>query len=605
MRGIFWSSALALALLPGAGSSATPAVVPAEVVIAFASESSDSVLRSVLSDGAPLLRALLDDSASSAHDGGGAALPLRADITLCADDGASATHTDPELRRRSRGERELHCSPHGERMLLNHYTTLGRPVTLLALASGESHAPAVLERLLALGANASAATEGARVTCLHRVAGGLAPVAFGAAVQLQQQQQQQAAQLRRQQAEQQLDLEQLARAGGGQAAAAAAQIQAAVAAAALLAQQLEQQRWRLRKMELLLAHGADPHAQSAPVTGGATPLTLCAMANATQAALMLLLHARAAPPRDTAKASSGGDGGGGAGGGGGAVAVLDRRDAHGATALFYAALNCNVPLLRALLQRGASPGLPNVRGNTPLGEAAQARCAACTAALLAAGASPRVHNADKNSGSMEGATPLHDAVAEGCGKGTPAHQQQLRLVALLLDAGADASARTRVGDTPLDMAVCEAAEAKRLLAVAMAARAQVNARRPRGGWGSLRTAETKAAFEAAAALVALLEARGARRGDAARVRRPRAEHEALLQHGVNLSEEGFSGPVDACTTWGGPEVLEIGGKLPEQLGRGATQARDEAARDDAAEDSGGAERDDERDDEHDDEHDDL
>ena len=120
-------------------------------------------------------------------------------------------------------------------------------------------------------------------------------------------------------------------------------------------------------------------------------------------------------------------------------------DGFGSTALMHAAANGSIDAMRMLIDAGAEPGATNLRNATALHWAQPD--AAKVALLLAKGAAvdPKT---------VEGRTPLY--VAATLAAGAPSMR-------LLLEAGANPNAETVVGATPLFPAVNSSAEMTKIL----------------------------------------------------------------------------------------------------------------------------------------------
>jgi ankyrin repeat protein len=114
---------------------------------------------------------------------------------------------------------------------------------------------------------------------------------------------------------------------------------------------------------------------------------------------------------------------------------VNRRDAHGATPLFYAASAGRTTVLRHLLARGADPNIPNAEGKTPLIAAVMLNQKAAAEVLLAAGAT--VGRTDAT-----GASPLFYA----------AQMRRFEMAKLLIEHGADPNQPRHDGSTPLSTA---------------------------------------------------------------------------------------------------------------------------------------------------------
>ena len=96
-------------------------------------------------------------------------------------------------------------------------------------------------------------------------------------------------------------------------------------------------------------------------------------------------------------------------------------------------------IARALLNTGANPNCTDTDGQTALHYAVESRGEAMVALLMASGANPNAKN------TMNGQTPLHHASVVGTGS--------VRLVERLLDHGADPNTSDDAGETPLHLAV--------------------------------------------------------------------------------------------------------------------------------------------------------
>jgi hypothetical protein len=148
---------------------------------------------------------------------------------------------------------------------------------------------------------------------------------------------------------------------------------------------------------------------------------------------------------------------------------VDQRNEFGGTPLMYAAARGQIPAAKLLLRRGASPNLISTTGWSALTVAAAKGQADLLALMLRFGAdpnprdirgwSPLMHAAANaypaavevlvsspalrlDPADAEGVTALHCAVAGGSSA----------IVRLLLEHGADRQARTRSGETAVDLA---------------------------------------------------------------------------------------------------------------------------------------------------------
>ena len=124
---------------------------------------------------------------------------------------------------------------------------------------------------------------------------------------------------------------------------------------------------------------------------------------------------------------------------------LDSREACGSTPLHYAAEIEDDDALVAvgkLIVAGADPDAQNNGGETPLHVAASGACPSAVCALLQHGASIGIFDGN-------GRSPLHRLV-----RCSPEEDPELRAFAALVDAGADPNAPDNQGQTPLHRAVC-------------------------------------------------------------------------------------------------------------------------------------------------------
>lgn len=119
---------------------------------------------------------------------------------------------------------------------------------------------------------------------------------------------------------------------------------------------------------------------------------------------------------------------------------VDERDEDGATELYWAARKGDVPLVKALLARGADPCAPRQQresqGETPLHVAAAENRLEVIQLMLERGANVDVQDAIGNSPIQRAAVFGHTAVIQA-----------------LIEHGADVNIRTYAGRTPLDWAV--------------------------------------------------------------------------------------------------------------------------------------------------------
>lgn len=107
-------------------------------------------------------------------------------------------------------------------------------------------------------------------------------------------------------------------------------------------------------------------------------------------------------------------------------AQVDARDLRGATALLRAAEAGQTEIVRYLIEAGANVHIPDSEYRTPLLAAAAGLDFEAVRSLLAAGADPAACD-------VRGADALYAAV---CATGSPAEEPVLRVVSVLLDAGA-------------------------------------------------------------------------------------------------------------------------------------------------------------------------
>ncbi|XP_066137418.1 ankyrin repeat and death domain-containing protein 1A-like isoform X1 [Euwallacea fornicatus] len=114
---------------------------------------------------------------------------------------------------------------------------------------------------------------------------------------------------------------------------------------------------------------------------------------------------------------------------------IDAVDADGQTALYHAAANGHVIIVKRLLEMGASLDKKNKENRTALHEAAQGGHEEVTQMLL-------VKDAAMEARDHQGNTPLHIAV----------QHQQNRVVQVLLETGADTDGENQRGNTALHIA---------------------------------------------------------------------------------------------------------------------------------------------------------
>jgi ankyrin repeat protein len=116
---------------------------------------------------------------------------------------------------------------------------------------------------------------------------------------------------------------------------------------------------------------------------------------------------------------------------------IDAVDINGRTTLLWAAWKGDIQNVRLLLEYGADPNVTDIEWWTPLAKACEAGHLDVTQALLDVAASPSIAN-------REGSQPVHHASA---------HQSAAAaIIQRSLDYGADLSARTKSGQTPLHIA---------------------------------------------------------------------------------------------------------------------------------------------------------
>ena len=110
------------------------------------------------------------------------------------------------------------------------------------------------------------------------------------------------------------------------------------------------------------------------------------------------------------------------------------------TALFIAAWNNYLPVVRYLVEQGADMETPNINGDTPLICVSNRGCPEVVRYLLEQGA-----DRDKTATSSDGWTSLHCA----------AYNDDLETAKLLMVYGADLNATNNSGEMPIDMARTE------------------------------------------------------------------------------------------------------------------------------------------------------
>ncbi|KAH1005942.1 hypothetical protein HUJ04_006838 [Dendroctonus ponderosae] len=114
---------------------------------------------------------------------------------------------------------------------------------------------------------------------------------------------------------------------------------------------------------------------------------------------------------------------------------IDAVDGDGQTALFHAAANGHVSIVKRLIEMGASLDRKNKENKSALHEACQGGHVEVTQMLLAREAAMEARDNQEN-------TPLHVAV----------QHQQNQIVQILLDNGADPDSENQKGNTPVHIA---------------------------------------------------------------------------------------------------------------------------------------------------------
>lgn len=114
----------------------------------------------------------------------------------------------------------------------------------------------------------------------------------------------------------------------------------------------------------------------------------------------------------------------------------------GSAALILSAKNGDIAISKLLLQHGADPNIPDKNGSSPLHFAAQAGYADIVELLLKNGAKVNERSGGHNT-----------ALAFACGYGAKSlHHPNAKVVALLLEHGADPNIPDKNGNTPLKIA---------------------------------------------------------------------------------------------------------------------------------------------------------
>ena len=122
-------------------------------------------------------------------------------------------------------------------------------------------------------------------------------------------------------------------------------------------------------------------------------------------------------------------------------AYVNANDNYQQTALFYASWNGHCSVVKTLCAAGADTNVPDQRGGTPLMGAADWGSDEVVCELIRAGASVNVVTSQRL-GLAAGSTALHFA----------AKYNKIKCGVLLVEAGADMTARNKDSKTPLDLA---------------------------------------------------------------------------------------------------------------------------------------------------------